>query len=234
MHLIVDSAKVQGESSREYVYRTLRSNIMSLHLPPGLYLYDQIICEELGVSRTPVREAVFDLVEDHLIDVFPKKRSLISLIDFTLVHEGMFLKNTMDLPVLELACGTLTDDTVHQVQSILESQKTAVAQHQPTAFFRWEAEMNRTIYASVGMEHVWNNVRTVTTQYERFRYFDFFVGGMQLEQAQAECRRLVDVLIRGDKPALPALCASLVSTFPNIQPYILEEYRSYFRNLDAI
>ncbi len=234
MHLIVDSAKAQGESSREYVYRTLRTNIMSLHLPPGLYLYDQIICEELGVSRTPVREAVFDLVEDHLIEVFPKKRSLISHIDFTLVHEGMFLKNTMDFPVLELACGTLTEESIRQLRTILDCQQTALAETRSTAFFRWEEELYRTMYAAVGMDHVWNKVRTVTTQYERFRYFDFFVGGMQLDHAHAQCHRLVDVLIRGDKAALPALCASLVSTFPNIQPYILEEYRSYFRNLDAI
>lgn len=234
MLLIIDGEKAAGESNREFVYRILRGNIMSLHLPPGLFLFDNIIAEELGVSRTPIREAVFDLVEEHLIDVFPKKRSLISLIDFTLVHEGIFMRQAMDAHVFEQACGTLDSDAAARLGGLLDDQRRALEQNENAAFFRLENAFFGVLYGAVRMSHVWDHICSVTTHYERLRYFDAFVGGMRLAGLLENNAGLLRALLVGDREGVSSMSTRLLSSFPNITPFILEEYRTYFRNFESI
>lgn len=234
MLLDIQTEKFPGESSRRHVYRVLRDNIMRLHLPPGLFLFDNIICEELGVSRTPVREAVFDLVEERLVDVFPKKRSLISLIDFTLVHEGIFLRSTVDSEVFALARGNLGPVATEALRRNLALQEEAARGGDPASFFLLENDFYRLLYAAVRMEHVWESVCAVTTHYERLRYFDLFIGGMRLKTVQEAGVCLLDSLCRDRDSVSAGSAPSTLSSFPNIQPYILEEYRTYFRNFEAL
>ena len=56
-----------GETAKEFAYRVLRENICSMQLAPGDSLGDQEIAGLLGVSRTPVREAIYDLAKVSII-----------------------------------------------------------------------------------------------------------------------------------------------------------------------
>ena len=59
-----------GETAKEFAYRVLRDNICSLNLAPGDPLTDHEIAESLGISRTPVREAIIQLKnEAEIIEV---------------------------------------------------------------------------------------------------------------------------------------------------------------------
>ena len=51
--------KRSGETAREYAYRTIRDNIISLDLEPGSPFNDMEMSQHIGISRTPVREALF-------------------------------------------------------------------------------------------------------------------------------------------------------------------------------
>lgn len=64
------SEKREKENNREYAYRLLRSNIMTLQLMPGATLNEGELTELLGISRTPIHEAIIMLKEESLVDVF--------------------------------------------------------------------------------------------------------------------------------------------------------------------
>lgn len=61
--------KREKENNREYAYRTLRENIMTLELPPGETLNENELAEKMKVSRTPVHEAILMLKEEALAEV---------------------------------------------------------------------------------------------------------------------------------------------------------------------
>jgi len=82
--------KHENENARQYVYRILKDEIMSWTLTPGEVLNDLHISTRLGVSRTPVREALFALKEDHLVSVYARNKTVVSLIDWQLITEGKF------------------------------------------------------------------------------------------------------------------------------------------------
>ena len=75
------------ESAKDYVLRVLIHNIVNTELVPGERLIDQEICGQLGVSRTPFREAELELAQKKLIDIRPKIGTYVSYIDSGLVEE---------------------------------------------------------------------------------------------------------------------------------------------------
>lgn len=84
--------KKSGETAREYAYNTIRDNIISLELEPGAPFNDIEVSQQIGISRTPVREAVIQLSEEsRIIQIFPQRGMRIALIDVELVEEARFL-----------------------------------------------------------------------------------------------------------------------------------------------
>ena len=64
--------KKEKESRKEYAYRILKENIMSLELKPGELLSEVELSEKLNISRTPIREVLMRLKNEHLIEVKPQ------------------------------------------------------------------------------------------------------------------------------------------------------------------
>ena len=64
--------KKHKETGKEYAYRVLKDNIMSLELKPGELLSESELSEKLNISRTPIREVIMRLKGEHLIEVKPQ------------------------------------------------------------------------------------------------------------------------------------------------------------------
>ena len=79
-----------GENNSQYAYRVLKDNIMNLTLSPGQVINENELVDILKISRTPIREAIFKLKDEALIDVYPQKASFVSLIDLNRVEEAFF------------------------------------------------------------------------------------------------------------------------------------------------
>ncbi|MBL3539350.1 MAG: GntR family transcriptional regulator [Synergistales bacterium] len=65
--------KENGETVRDWAFRTILHDLVSLVLPPGSAVSENDVASPLGSSRTPVRENFIRLVQDGLLDVYPQK-----------------------------------------------------------------------------------------------------------------------------------------------------------------
>jgi len=115
-----------SENSRQYVYRVLKDEIMSWKLTPGEVLNDLSISTRLGVSRTPVREALFSLKEDHLVSIYSRNKTVVSLIDWRLITEGKFVRASLETLVASELCGKLTRETIGVLSENLALQRNLV------------------------------------------------------------------------------------------------------------
>lgn len=75
----------------QQVYELIRNAVGELRLVPDHVLSEKEVAEELGVSRTPVREAFIRLSEDGIVRIVPKSGTYVSPIDNTRVNEGYFV-----------------------------------------------------------------------------------------------------------------------------------------------
>ena len=85
-----------AETARDYARRILKHNIVSMDLEPGAMVSENELAAQLGLSRTPVREALMDLAKCRVVDVMPQRGSRIALIDYTLVDEARFARQVLE------------------------------------------------------------------------------------------------------------------------------------------
>ena len=101
--------KEPHETVREYAYRVLYQNIMTLKLPPGTAMSEQELSGILKVSRTPVREAFIRLAQSGLLEVLPQRGTFVSKIHTEQLAEFRFFRVTLERGIMELACQEFLD-----------------------------------------------------------------------------------------------------------------------------
>ena len=98
------SERLPRESGRDYALRNIKENIVSLELAPGSQISENELAAEMGLSRTPVREALIELSKVGILETQPQRRSTVFLIDYDLVEESRFMRYQMECAVAELVC----------------------------------------------------------------------------------------------------------------------------------
>jgi GntR family transcriptional regulator, rspAB operon transcriptional repressor len=167
---------VARESTREYVYRVLKANIMYLKLSPGSVLSEKDMAVLLNVSRTPVREAFIRLSQEYLLDVVPQKGTYVSLIDLEHVKESKFLRETIEKEVIKLACQQFPSDKLVELQTCLALQKKCIQDENPLKFFEFDDTLHSTIFEGCKKTRVWSVIQQLHTHYNRVRMLNVADG----------------------------------------------------------
>lgn len=154
-------------SVRDQTLETLRRRIISLQLPPGEPLSENELAQELGVSRTPVRESLILLREEGLVQVYPQIGSFVSLVDLARVSEAQFVREAIE-------CASLRDLSVDDagiagLRVILQSQADADAHSDVEEFFRLDEEFHRELLRLAGHESAWAAVNSAKAHLDRAR-----------------------------------------------------------------
>jgi DNA-binding GntR family transcriptional regulator len=163
------------ESTREYVYRFLKFNIMELKLIPGSALSEKDIAQLLGVSRTPVREAFIQLSQEYLLDILPQKGTYVSLIDIENVEESKFLRETIEKAVIAMACVEFPSDKLFELQSNIVLQELCIKEKNYLKFYELDEELHRTIFVGCKKARIWSMIQQMNTHYNRVRILN--IGG---------------------------------------------------------
>ena len=102
------SPRLEGENNREYAYRVLRQNIITLQFAPGQTLSEAELSEKLEMSRTPVHEAVMMLKNEWLVDVQAQRGSSVSMIRVDYLREGFNMRLMLEASIMQQLAGRLT------------------------------------------------------------------------------------------------------------------------------
>ncbi len=104
--------KIQRTFVRQEAYLKLRDWILEGTLAPGMKLRDKELAEQLGVSRTPIREALLRLEDEGLVITKPNSSTLVSPIDFDNAFHLYSIVWTLEPLALSQAFGSITDDDI--------------------------------------------------------------------------------------------------------------------------
>ena len=111
-----------GESAQEYAYNTLRDSIVFCELEPGTFLNLQDICDQLQISRTPVREAILRLERERIVEVYPQSGSMVSYVDFRMADNANFVRRAVEKDIVREVCIRATEADFEQLSNSLELQ----------------------------------------------------------------------------------------------------------------
>lgn len=119
MHIL---DRLPRETGREYALRTIKENIINLELAPGSQISENELSAEMGLSRTPVREALIELSKVKIVEIHPQKRSVVSLIDYDLVEESRFMRHLLECAVVQLDCEMASPEDIKRLQENVQLQ----------------------------------------------------------------------------------------------------------------
>lgn len=132
------------------VYQTLREAILSLAYRPGEILRKPEICEALGVSRSPVADAVARLAAEGLVDVVPQAGTFVARFSMEEIREGAFLREAIEVAAIERVAETITEEQLTQLRRNLTVQAALIADGDVPGFYQTDAAMHELILSFTG------------------------------------------------------------------------------------
>lgn len=141
-------------SLAQRVYACLREAILSMSLRPGDILRKPEICAQLGVSRSPVSEAVARLAVEHLVRIVPQSGTYVARFSLAEIREGAFLREALELAAVEKVAQTVTDAELTLLRRNLRLQRGLLEDCDFFGFYQTDAAMHELILSFTGYRRV--------------------------------------------------------------------------------
>lgn len=156
-------------SARGQVYRRLRRAIILCEIPPGHSLSEKELAGVLGVSRTPVREALQRLSDDGLVIVRPQQGTETSRISVRRVREAQFVRELLERSALKLTFERDEPMPLSGLQHQVASQERAIHDRDFAAFFESDQRFHRALSALSGFDSLGRIADTARAHLDRVR-----------------------------------------------------------------
>jgi DNA-binding GntR family transcriptional regulator len=154
-------------------YRRLKDAILSARLPPGAPLSDHQFAEELGTSRTPVREAILRLQMEGLVRVVPQVGTFVSRLDLGAIRDALFVRECVECGALEALADAggpaPSRDALAPVAEAAAAHRRAVAADDLDAAMAADERFHRALLELAGRGGVWPVVRQAREAGRRVR-----------------------------------------------------------------
>jgi DNA-binding GntR family transcriptional regulator len=160
-------------TTSEQIFRTLRKRILSMELKPGESVNVQALADELGVSKSPVRDALLKLREDNLVEILPQSGTHVSLIDMDQVRVERFLRTSLEAGAAVRFCASRTDEDLADMQLAIEAQKNAFGRNDMAMFLAYDDAFHSVLFRSLGFDRLWNIIQNQSGNYHRIRLLSF-------------------------------------------------------------
>lgn len=187
-----DISKLSG-SLAQRVYEALRTAILAMDLPPGTPLKKQVICEQLGVSRSPVTEAITKLAAEGLVEVVPQSGSRVTKFSMSEIREGAFLREAIELAAVARVAEERTEEQLAELTRNLRLQALCLEDHDETGFYREDEHMHELIFAFTGYPRLNALAATGWVQVNRARQLLLPMRGRAYE-AYEEHRQILEAI----------------------------------------
>jgi DNA-binding GntR family transcriptional regulator len=163
---------------QDYVYASLRKNIINLNLAPGTAISEKEISLRYEVSRTPVREAFIHLSKEGLVKVIPQRETLVSLIDLDRVEQELFLRESLEMAVLEPFIRRCRPDHIAKLEKIVETQRVAFDRNEYINFINFDDQYHQVFFEVAGHNLGWEVLESMCGHYHRVRLLTVWLNGI--------------------------------------------------------
>lgn len=182
-----DGPRTRGDA----VFEVLLDAIVKVDLKPGDALAKDAIARELGVSRTPVGDAINRLGALGLVSVVPQVGSFVSRISPQAVVESSFLRSAVESEIVHRLASTGNRTLVDKLRERLAEQAGFVAAADVDSFHASDDDFHRFMITEAGIPGIWDQIATARLNLVRIRRLGLPQPG-RLADAHAEHTRVVD------------------------------------------
>lgn len=219
--------KQSGESNRDYALRMIRENIIRMELTPGSLIGEQEIANELGMSRTPVREALMELSRTRVVETLPQKGTRVSLLDYDLIEEARFLRMTLELGLMDEICGRASEADFIALEANVAMQKFYLERFDQYRLLQLDNEFHQMFFKICNKLQCYTLSRQLGIHFDRVRFAS--LEDNRDSKTIRDHEELVKLLRQGDAEEAKKLLKVHLSRFQADKAKIQAAHREYFK-----
>ncbi len=154
---------------REVVFNTLRDDILRGELEPGERLMEIHLAEKLGVSRTPVREAIRKLELEGLVKMIPRRGAVVASITISDLEDVLEVRKVLEQLTVKLACEKITDEEIALLKKYHEEFAKAINTNDLTSLAEKDVSFHDVIYNASHNNRLIQILNNLREQMYRYR-----------------------------------------------------------------
>src|SRR4051794_7787252 len=158
-----------GTSARDQAYAVLRAAIVGADLEPGRRLSENQLAELIGVSRTPVRDALARLRDERLVAIVPQLGTFVTFIDEDAVADAHFVREALEVGAVRIAATRADAAAVAALEANLGRQEQAVAADDAERFAELDDDFHHQLCDLSGRSVAWRLSERARGQLDRVR-----------------------------------------------------------------
>jgi len=182
----------------------LREMIVQGELAPGAKLVERVLCERLGVSRTPLREAIKRLASEGLVALQPNRGAIVTPLTLEQVRETFEVMGALEALAGRLACRNATDGSLAEIRALHFEMLACHARGDLTGYFRCNQAIHFAIVAAAGNATLLATYRHLNAHVLRARYLAN-LSRERWDRAVAEHEAMLGALVARDGERLQRL-----------------------------
>ena len=186
---------------REVAYERLKDAIRHANLPPGEPLSENRISRMLGISRTPVREALQMLAQEGLVEIIPGRAVRIANRSFKAVVDVLYIRSLLEPGLVRLATENATPEQMDRLWECMATMEQAVRDEDRRAWARADALWHETMSAACPNDLLGEMTLQMHNRIHRYSSIDNELKIEQLRKGTAEHRAIMEAMRAQDADA---------------------------------
>lgn len=182
---------------RDVVFKTLRKAILTGELKPGERLMEIQLAEKIGVSRTPIREAIHKLELEGLVTMIPRRGAQVAEISKRGLKDVLEVRRALDTFCAELASERISEDDKKRLVEACRNFELATKTRDITKIAAADVEFHDIIVGATGNERLVAMLNNLAEQIYRYR-FEYIKDETQHAKLVEEHKVLMEAILEGD------------------------------------
>lgn len=191
-HRILHTPTAEIQTATGTAYQTLKREILECVLPPGCEIYEGETADRLGMSKTPIREALGMLIHEGFVEVRPRQGYRVTEVTIADVQDTFQMRLLLEPAAAELAAERATPEQLQMLRALVEQPEDGTYEERVSSI----TQFHEILADASGSPRLAGTLRNLLDEVHRL----FFLG-LELNDVlshRSEHRELLDALLKGN------------------------------------
>lgn len=221
--------QLPGENAKKYAKRMLLYNIINLNIKPGDKINEAELCTLYGISRTPIREAILELNQQNMIDIYPKQGTFVSLIDTDSINEFLSLRELMEQKITALACQRLNAEHIAHLRENIAMWGYHIKNSSISKMQQCDKDFHKYIYHACGKQFWHKIIHENAYQFDRVVIMMF--SSVDTDKLIQDHREMVNAFEAHDSEKAYIISAQHTARYIEHKEVFKKKFPSYFKKI---
>jgi DNA-binding GntR family transcriptional regulator len=195
------SGPIQRTALHDTLVTRLRDMIIEGELSPGARMHESQLGDQLGVSRTPLREAIKYLASEGLVELIPSRGAIVKRFSGKDVHDMLIVLKSLEELAGNLACVTATDEEIAKVRRLHDEMQECYNLRDRLRYYKLNQAIHTEITQLAGNQALSSMQAVLQSRLKRIRFIGH-EGPEKWAAAMAEHQEMIVALEARDGKAL--------------------------------